>query len=169
MDSTVNPIMWLVADHLSPDVGDAGGYDADMRFLLPDLDFGEPDRIKVVNEVEVVYESLREVPITIEIFRRAPLTDPGTTSEPVSLTTQAVQAEEPGVWWGNASPVWGTASFATYKIYSAKGQFEFSQGKSFNIGFRATCDLTPMRLLNILIKFHQERTPWKGSGTDFQS
>lgn len=169
MDPTVNPIMWLVSDHLSPDTGDAGGYDGDTRCLFPDLDFGEPDRIKFINEIEVVYESLREVPINIEIFRRAPLTDPGTLSESVSLTTQAVQAGEPGVWWGNASPVWDTASFATYKVYSAKGQFEFSQGKSFSIGFRATCDLTPMRLLGILIKFHHERTPWKESGTAFQS
>lgn len=169
MDATVNPVLWLVADHLSPDIGDAGGYDTDMRFFLPDLDFGEPDRTKVLNEVEIIYESLRELPITIEIFRRTPLTDGGTVSESVASSTQAAQADEPGVWWGNASPAWGTARYATNKIYSAKLQFEFVQGKSFNVGVRVTCDLTPVRILNMLFKFHMERAPWKESGTVFQA
>lgn len=168
MDATVNPIMWLVADHLSPDVGEDGGYDAEMRFLLPDIDFGEPDRIKVINQVEVIHESLREVPISVEIFRRAPLTDPGTSSESVDLETQAAQAEEPGVFWGLSSPAWDTARFATYKVFSAKGDFEFSQGNSFSLGFAVTCDLTPVRILDVLLKFHIEG-PWKGSGTEFVS
>lgn len=167
MDATVNPVLWLVADHLSPDVGEAGGYDPVVRFLLPDLDFGEPDRTKFINEIEVIYESLRELPITIAVFRRTPLTDPGTSSESVSLATQAAQADEPGVHWGNASPVWDTVRYATYKVYSAKGQFAMAQGTSFNIGVAITRDLTPVRVLNILIKFHQERAPWKGSGTAF--
>lgn len=169
MDATVNPVMWLVADHLSPDVGEDGGYDADMRFLLPDLDFGEPDRVKYVNEVEVVYESLREVPITIEIFRRAPLTDPGTSSESASVSTQAEQSEEPGVFWGNSSPDWDSESYATYKIYSASAHFTYVQGKSFNIGFAITCDLTPVRILEVLIKFHHGKASWKASGTEFAS
>lgn len=167
MDPTVNPSMSLVADHLSPDTGVAGGYDDELRFLLPDLDFGEPDRVKLINEIEVIYESLKEVPISIEVFRRAVLTDPGSTSESVDLTTQASMSDEPGVFWAEDDPVWGTTRFATYKIYSAKGQFAFAQGKSFNVGVKVTCDLTPVRILEILFKFHQERTPYKEAGTDF--
>lgn len=162
---TASSVLSLVADQLSPDTGEAGGYDADLRCLLPDIDMGDPTRVKVLTSVEVIYESLREIPISIEVFRRKPLTDPGTASESVSLTTQAAQAEEPGVWWGNAAPVWGTASFSTYKIYSAKANFSMVQGKSFNVGLKATADLTPLRILGIMFEFDVEG-PWKGSGTD---
>lgn len=161
-DQTVLPQLYLLSDYESTDTGEASGYDDSLRSYFPDLDFGSPDRNKVLERIEVVYESLREIPITVKVYRRFPLTDTGTASESVSLTTAATQAQEPGVFWGTSSPVWATASYASSKIYSARADFTIIQAKSFSVGMAIDADLTPFRLLKVAFRYKVERAAQRG-------
>lgn len=161
-DQTVLPQLYLLSDYESTDTGEACGYDDSLRPYFPDLDFGSPDRNKVLERIELVYESLREVPISVTVYRRFPLTDAGTASETVALTTAASQAQEPGVFWGTSSPEWTTASYAPSKIYSARADLTLMQAKSFGVGVAVDADLTPFRLLKIAFRYKLERAAARG-------
>ena len=162
MAANYNPILYLLSDYPSLDTGEDGGYDTGPRILIPDLDFGLPDQIKVLNRIELYYESLREVPLTVKVWNRYPLTDAGTTSESVSFATEASAGQEPGVFWGTT---W-SGSYATLKTWSSMVHFTTAQAKSFWVGISATSDLTPWKLLKVVFRFHADKADWRGSGVN---
>ena len=151
-DQTVYPCVYVVSDdYMAPDTGEAGGYDDSIRLLFPDLDFGTPDQVKRLLWVEVVYQSLREIPITITTWYRKSLGESGSASDTVTYETSAVAANEPGVFFGTSSPVWGTASYATLRTFSIRGDLEKVTGRSFDVGVIADCNLTPMKIVKVAL------------------
>jgi len=163
MPRTVNPLLQLVSDYLGADTGEDGGYDDSMRVVLPDLDFGEPDRIKSLESVEIVYESLHPVSITLKVWRQARIEDAGTTSEEVTATGYTAATSQPGVYWGTNVPVWDTAGYAPITRWNAVASFTMMQGKSFRVGLRVDADLTPVRIVKLSFRYHTEGMG-KGSG-----
>lgn len=158
------PCLYLLSDYPSPDTGSAGQYDASLRVYFPDvLAEIHPDSVKVLNKIEVVYESLRELPISIRTFRRYPLSDAGSLYEEVSVQVKS-GATEPGVFYGTSAPVWGTAAYATLRIFNAELHFAVTQGKGFGVGLSVTANLTPFRLLRMVYHFGVEEATWRGSG-----
>lgn len=160
----INPCFYLLSNYESADTGSEGQYDASMRLYFPDLDFGIPDYNKVLEKVEVFYLSLREVPVTVQAFRRYPLTDAGSAAESTTAQTYAAQAEEPGVFFNTTLPTWGTAVYATMRLFSAVARFTVIQGKSIGIGVKANADLTPFKIIKILVRYNIEDPNWKGAG-----
>jgi hypothetical protein len=168
-DKTVNPLLFLLSDYPSGDTGASGGYDDRMRLPLGSLDFGHPDRVKVLESVTLLYQSLREIPWTVKVWREQPLTGTGDASESVSLDTEATAATEPGVFWSASTPVWGTAPYATYRIFRAKGYFKDMAGKTLFVAIESGksgegSDLAPVRLLQVQFMFNLQLQEWRGSG-----
>lgn len=148
------PSVFLLSDYHASDVGSAGGYDDSMRLFFADLDFGIPNYDKILERVELVYESLKEVPITIKAWRRRPLTDTGTEADETSVTTAASQSEESGVFWSETSPVWDTARYAPLRRFTARVEPDMIRGRGFDLGIIVQCDLVPFRLVKIACNFH---------------
>jgi hypothetical protein len=154
--------MAQLSEYPVSDVGSQGGYDPSVRLFFPSLDFDLPSYSKVLERVEVVYDSLREIPLTLCIWRRYPLTDTGIKYHEITVTTAAAQAEEPGVWFGNASPVWGTARYAPARRFTARAEFVPMHGRAFDFGLIAACDVTPWMLVKLA--FHWSPMAVEGRG-----
>lgn len=157
----VLPCLYLLSDYPSFDTGSAGGYDPELRYVFPDLDFGAPDRVKIMETVELTYESLREIPLGLTLVREAPLTETGTLREESTATTQATSVDEPGCFWGED---WTHFSFATLRKFRAIFEFEIMQGKSFTAFLQAETNLTPFRPLQLVFRYTIEGQPQLGSG-----
>lgn len=160
MAARVLPILYQLSDYPSADTGVFDGYDNSARFLVEDLDFGDPDGLKDLKHLYVMYESLREVPISLKVWKRFPITESGTVYEATSYTTAAAQATEPGVFYGLAAPVWGTARYAHKRVFHARAEFSRLISPSFTVGFAVASDLTYFRVLRLA--WHFRRVPGPG-------
>jgi hypothetical protein len=158
--ATPNPFLFLLSDYPSLDTGADGGYANSLYAFFPDLDFGSPDRVKVLETVEVVYVSLHEVPITIGTFRGAAQTDAGTTLETSVFTPPSSPAQEPGWFWGGNQAAAG--SFATLREFRSILAFDTTQGKSISVGLKVQADLTPFTLVRLVLRYTLESQPQYG-------
>jgi len=166
---TVNPILYALSRYPGADLGSPAGYDDRMRLPLGFLDFGYPDQVKTLESVTLTYQSLREVPWTITVWREQPLTGSGDESESVELKTEALAANEPGVFWSEASPAWSTAPYAADRLFRAKGYFTKMAGQTLFVGVESGIedegsDITPVRLISVEFGFNLQVKEWLGSG-----
>lgn len=143
-----------LSDYPVSDTGEAGGYDSSLRLFFPGIDFELPSYDKVLERIEVVYDSLHELPITFRVWRRAPLTDAGTADETVATVTPATQADEPGVFYGESSPAWGTGYYAPLRRFTARAEFVYMRGRSFDVGLLMASDLTPVTLVQMIFHWY---------------
>lgn len=165
----VRPCLYLLSDYNLRDVGNLGalGGTGDYGFSkyfvqnFPDLNFDYPDVVKVLETVEVEYESLREVTMSLSVFRGRPLGDPGTLQETVTMATKASAGDEPGVFW---SAAWTAGVYASLRLFRYTFPFAMSQGKTLSVGLKANVNLVPFRLVRMTFRFTPERTPQLGSG-----
>lgn len=156
-DQTVYPCLYVVSDdYMSLDTGEDGGYDDSLRALFPDLDFGTPDQVKRLLFVEVVYQSLKELPVTVTCWYRKPLGDSGSASDSVTYETEVTTGNEPGVLYGTSDPEWGTDSYATLRTFSTRCDLEQATGKSFDVGLVIDSNLIPCKVLKLA--FHISTT-----------
>jgi hypothetical protein len=159
----VLPILYCLSDYPSADTGVADLYDNAARFVLEGLDFGDPDGLKDLKHLYMIYESLREVPISVEVWKRFPITETGTVYELTTYTTAAAQATEPGVFYGQDAPTWGTARYAHMRRFHARAEFSRLVSPAFTAGFMVAADLTPFRVIQLAWHFRRLSGPGRGS------
>jgi len=157
------PAFFLLSDYPGHDTGSAGEYDGGLRAYFPDV-LGDiaPEAVKILDKVELVYESLREIPIRVTTFRRYPLSGEGASYEQVDAKTE--ETVEPGVFYATTSPTWDTDPYATLRTFVATASFATSQGKSMGIGIYVQNDLTPWKLIKMILTYSVEDAVWKGMG-----
>lgn len=160
MAARVLPILYCLSDYPSADTGMDDLYDNSVRFLIQGLDFGDPDGLKDLKHLYMIYESLREQPISVELWKRFPITESGTVYEVTTYATSAVQATEPGVFYGQATPAWGTARYAHIRRFHARAEFSRLISGAFTAGFAVAADLTPFRVIQLA--WHFRRLPGPG-------
>lgn len=161
----IRPALYLLSDYGMRDTGHSGsthvGYGKDLIQFFPDLVFEDPDRIKVLETVQVEYESLRELPMTVAVFRGVPLGDAGTLLESMTLTTKASAGQEPGIAWGAA---WANGLYATQRLFKYTFSFQRSVGKSLSVGLLVNVNLVPFRLVRVTFFYTIESSPQWGTG-----
>jgi hypothetical protein len=161
-----NPLLYLVGDYPHPDLGGYKNWSEGVMVLyLADLDCGLPDTVKVLNSIQVVYECPHELPWYAQVWPHRPVADAGQESETATQAITFVHATgEPGVCWGHATPVWGTASYAMPCRYSDFAYFQNVASPAFDVSLRFEFGMTPMRLVSVSLRWNPEKPEWRQTG-----
>jgi hypothetical protein len=158
LSSTTTFNVGLVSDHPGLEFGNAtAGIQDDTNVFLSDLNFGDADRVKVLDLVEVEYEAPLEFTVIATAYRSYPIGDTGTTTgEAVTVSGfYPVGTAVYGLSWAG--------SYAMNHVRRALFFFTMTQGKSFNIGFQFGSNGLEFRLHRITFRYHVEKDAWKGS------
>jgi hypothetical protein len=170
------PQLYLLCDYPGVDVGadisTVSGddmYDPGCEFLLPGLDFGVPDKVKVLEYVEVAYDSLEEVSGLARVRPALPLTDPGRAYAVYTFSAVA-DASKPGVLWNTT---WATTSYyAPLRRYRARAYMGGKQstnrneatGVSFDVHLAFEPNLLPFMVDSVTFRYRLEPGAWRESG-----
>ena len=138
--------------------------DSDIRHTGPSVrvghtDLGYPNQVKVIESIEITYESLEETDVSIIAYAEStPSETAGTKSETVSTTATE---DSSALHWGD---VWSgdDTTLSHLQVFRSEHDYNNIQGKTFS--FAVTFDSTsaPIRIQKFVVNFSVEKHGWAG-------
>jgi hypothetical protein len=153
--------IYLYSNYPGVNLGKWGNYGNDatsMKIFLSDLDFGLPSYHKVLDNVELVYESMSELSFTVTVYKIYPWGDPGTTSETDSVLAGSTPSTN--AVWGST---WVSKDYPMSHPRFARASFNDVQGRSFNVGVSVDPKVHECRIQKIIFKYHIDDYTWRGT------